>query len=64
LFEGGKAELLIATVKTARREKLGTLIFLIQLRAAVISTKIGLRQRDAMRQYFAFDEGLSRWLEA
>lgn len=37
LFEGGKADLLIATVRTARREKLGTFIPLIQLRATVIS---------------------------
>lgn len=37
LFEGGKADLLIATVRTARREKLGTFIPLVQLRATVIS---------------------------
>lgn len=37
LFEGGKADLLIATVRTARRDKLGTFIPLVQLRATVIS---------------------------
>lgn len=37
LFESGNADLLIATVKTTRREKLGTFISLVQLRATVIS---------------------------
>lgn len=37
LFESGKADLLIATVKTERRDKLGSFVPLVQLRAAVIS---------------------------
>ncbi|MBC3873237.1 type 2 periplasmic-binding domain-containing protein [Undibacterium flavidum] len=37
LFESGKADLLIATVRTAKRDKSGTFISLFQLRATVIS---------------------------
>ncbi|WP_395009654.1 hypothetical protein [Undibacterium sp.] len=39
LFETGKADLLIATIKTDRREKYGHFIPLIQLRATLISVE-------------------------
>jgi polar amino acid transport system substrate-binding protein len=39
LFESGKADLLIATIKTDRREKSGYFVPLIQLRATLISIK-------------------------
>lgn len=39
LFESGKADLLIATIKTERREKFGYFVPLIQLRASLIATE-------------------------
>lgn len=39
LFENGKADLLIATIKTDKREKFGYFVPLLQLRATLISIK-------------------------